>query len=528
VEEGGFKVMRDGKSKKTKYETLLEKENILFEAGGKDKIEKQHKEGKLTARERINLLFDEGTFEEIDRFVEHRITDFGMESKRVLGDGVIVGYGKIDGRLVVAFSQDFTVFGGSLGEMFAKKVCKVFDMAAKTGSPIIGLNDSGGARIQEGVLSLGGYGDIFLRNVRYSGVIPQISAIMGPCAGGAVYSPAITDFIFMVKKTSYMFITGPDVVKAATFEEVTKEDLGGPEVHMEKSGVAHFLAANDEDCIEKIRKLLSYLPRNYLEDPPFVPSEDPENRLTEELKTIIPEDPNIAFDVRDAINVVVDRDSFFEVQKDFAQNIVIGFGRIGGKVVGIVANNPAHLAGCLDINSSEKAARFVRFCDCFNIPIITFVDVPGFLPGSAQEHNGIIRRGAKLLYAYAEATVPKITLIMRKSYGGAYVVMGSRHLLADFVFALPQAEIAVMGPEGAVDIIFRKEIKSAKKPEEARAKFIEDYKMKFANPWKAASYGFIDDVIKPEDVRKKISAALKALEDKVEKLPPKKHGNIPL
>ncbi|GBD03308.1 Propionyl-CoA carboxylase beta chain [bacterium HR19] len=524
----GENIKEKEKKQKSKYEILLEKEKKLLSAGGKDKIEKQHKEGKLTARERLQLLFDDGEFEEIDRFVEHRITEFGMGDKKFLGDGVIVGYGKVDGRLVFAFSQDFTVFGGSLGEMFAKKVCKIFDMAAKTGSPIIGLNDSGGARIQEGVLSLGGYGDIFLRNVRYSGVIPQISAIMGPCAGGAVYSPAITDFIFLVKKTSYMFITGPEVTKAATFEEVTKEELGGPEIHMEKSGVAHFLAENDEDCIEKIRKLLSYLPRNYLEDPPFIPSEDPENRKVEELKSLIPEDPNVAFDVREVINAVVDRDSFFEVQSGYAQNIVIGFARMAGKVVGIVANNPAYLAGCLDINSSEKAARFVRFCDCFNIPIITFVDVPGFLPGTAQEHNGIIRRGAKLLYAYAEATVPKITLIMRKAYGGAYVVMGSRHLLADVVLALPQAEIAVMGAEGAVDIIFRKEIQSSPDPKSAREKFINEYKNNFANPWKAAALGFIDDVIKPEDVRIKIIKALHTLEDKVDKLPPKKHGNIPL
>lgn len=514
--------------RRSKYETLLEKENKVYEGGGKERIKKQHEEGKLTARERILLLFDEGTFEEIDRFAEHRIFEFGMDKKKYLGDGVIVGYGKIDGRLMYAFSQDFTVFGGALGEMFAKKVCKVFDLAAKTGSPIIGLNDSGGARIQEGVLSLGGYGDIFLRNVRYSGVIPQISSIMGPCAGGAVYSPAVTDFIFMVKKTSYMFITGPDVIKAVTYEDVTKEELGGPTVHMEKSGVAHFVADNDEDCIEKIRKLMSYLPRNYLEDPPYVRTEDRPDRYTEELKSIIPEEPNISFDVRDVINVVVDKGTFFEVQSGYAQNIVIGFARLDGKVVGIVANNPAHLAGCLDINASEKAARFVRFCDCFNIPIITFVDVPGFLPGTVQEYNGIIRRGAKLLYAYSEATVPKITLIMRKSYGGAYVVMGSRHLMADCVFALPQAEIAVMGPEGAVNIIFKKEIENSKNPEDARKKFIEEYKEKFANPWRAASLGFIDDVIKPEEVRRKLVRALESLEDKVEKLPPKKHGNIPL
>ncbi len=514
--------------RKSKYETLLEKENKVYEGGGEERIKKQHEEGKLTARERILLLFDEGTFEEIDRFAEHRIFEFGMDKKKYLGDGVIVGYGKVDGRLMYAFSQDFTVFGGALGEMFAKKVCKIFDLAAKTGSPIIGLNDSGGARIQEGVLSLGGYGDIFLRNVRYSGVIPQISSIMGPCAGGAVYSPAVTDFIFMVKKTSYMFITGPDVIKAVTYEDVTKEELGGPTVHMEKSGVAHFVADNDEDCIEKIRKLMSYLPRNYLEDPPYVRTEDRPDRYTEELKSIIPEEPNISFDVRDVINVVVDKGTFFEVQSGYAQNIVIGFARLDGKVVGIVANNPAHLAGCLDINASEKAARFVRFCDCFNIPIITFVDVPGFLPGTVQEYNGIIRRGAKLLYAYSEATVPKITLIMRKSYGGAYVVMGSRHLMADYVFALPQAEIAVMGPEGAVNIIFKKEIENSKNPEDARKKFIEEYKEKFANPWRAASLGFIDDVIKPEEVRRKLVRALESLEDKVEKLPPKKHGNIPL
>ena len=514
--------------KKTKRQILEEYEKKALEGGGKERIEKQHKAGKLTARERIELLLDEGTFEEIDRFVVHRATEFGMDKQKYFGDGVITGYGKINGRDVFVFSHDFTVFGGSLGEMFAKKVCKIMDLAAKVGAPIIGLNDSGGARIQEGVASLAGYGEIFWRNVRYSGVIPQISAIMGPCAGGAVYSPALTDFIFMVKNTSYMFITGPDVIKAVTYEEVTKEELGGPEVHAQKSGNIHFVAQNDEDCIEKIRKLLSYLPQNYLEDPPFQPTRDPEDRKVYELNEIVPEDPSIAFDVRDVIRVVVDEGTFFEVQEHFAPNIVIGFARMGGRVVGIVANNPAHMSGCLDINSSTKAARFVRFCDCFNIPIVTFVDVPGYLPGVAQEHNGIIRHGSKLIYAYAEATVPKVTVILRKAYGGAYDVMGSKHLLADVNFALPQAEIAVMGPEGAVNIIYRKELAKAENPDELRKKFVEEYKAKIANAWRAAQLGYIDDVIYPEDVRIKIIKALKMLENKVDRLPPKKHGNIPL
>ena len=514
-----------------KAEIYNQLDNLSREAvlgGGEDRINKQHESGKLTARERIEILLDEGSFVEFDRFIVHRSTDFDMDKKKILGDGVVTGFGEIDKRLVFVFSHDFTVFGGSLSETFANKVCKIMDLAMKVGAPIIGINDSGGARIQEGVAALGGYGNIFLRNTRISGVVPQISAIMGPCAGGAVYSPAITDFIFMVDKTSYMFITGPDVTKTVTFEDVTKEELGGPWVHATKSGVAHFVYQNDEQCLMKIRELLSFLPRNYLEEPPFKPTKDPIDRKVMILRDIVPTDPSEPFDVKEVIKNVVDDNYFFEVQEHFAPNIVIGFARFGGYVVGIVANQPAVIAGCLDISASVKAGRFVRFCDCFNIPIVTFVDVPGFLPGTSQEHGGIIRHGAKLLYAYAEATVPKITITLRKSYGGAYDVMGSKHVLADVNLAYPQAEFAVMGPDGAVEIVFRKEIESSKNPQQVKGRLVAEYRKTFANPWKTAHLGYIDDVIYPEETRLRIIQALKMLREKVEKLPPKKHGNIPL
>jgi len=507
---------------------LEEKHKVAELGGGEERIKRQHKAGKLTARERIALLLDEGSFVETDKFVLHQCHDFGMESQRILGDGVVTGYGQIDGRLVFVFSQDFTVFGGSLSGSYAKKVVKIMDLAAKVGAPVIGLNDSGGARIQEGVESLAGYADIFLRNTLYSGVIPQISAIMGPCAGGAVYSPALTDFIIMVEKTSYMHITGPEVIKEVTHEEVTSEELGGAMVHATKSGVAHFTAKNDEECLLLIRKLLSYFPSNNMEDPPLKETKDDPRREEERLKTIVPEDPAQPYDIVELIKLVVDEGEFLEVHKDYAQNIVVGFARMNGYPVGIVANQPAVLAGCLDVDSSIKGARFVRFCDCFNIPIITFVDVPGFLPGTHQEWNGIIKHGAKLLYAYCEATVPKITIITRKAYGGAYDVMSSKHIRGDINYAYPTAEIAVMGPEGAVNIIFRKQLESSPNPEELRKKFIEEYRMKFANPWKAAELGYIDEVIFPEQTRWKIITALEMLKNKRLTNPPKKHGNIPL
>jgi propionyl-CoA carboxylase beta chain len=496
--------------------------------GGLKRIEEQHAKGKLTARERIDLLLDPGSFNELDQFVVHQCTDFGMAERKYLGDGVVTGYGTVDGRLVYVFSQDFTVFGGSLGEMFARKVCKLMDLAMKTGAPVIGLNDSGGARIQEGVASLAGYGDIFFRNVMASGVIPQISAIMGPCAGGAVYSPALTDFIIMVDKTSYMFITGPDVVKTVLGQEVTFEELGGAMVHSQTSGVAHFIAKDEEHCIQIVKKLLSYLPSNYLEDPPYVETGDDPNRTDEELARIMPDDPDKPYDVKEIIHRVVDNGEFFEVQPLWAPNIVIGFARLNGHVVGIVANQPAYYAGALDINSSTKAARFVRFCDCFNIPIITFVDVPGFLPGIEQEHGGIIRHGSKLLYAYCEATVPKITVILRKAYGGAYDVMGSKHSGGDINYAWPTAEIAVMGPQGAINIIFRKEIAEAPDPEQKRLELVSDYRRKFANPYVAAQKGYIDDVIEPAETRPKLISALEMLSTKREPRPSKKHANIPL
>ena len=496
--------------------------------GGEERIEKQHNEGKLTARERISLLVDEGSFVEMDRFVVHRCLDFGMQNQQIPGDGFITGHGRIDGRLVFLFAQDFTVFGGSLSETNAAKVCKIMDMAMKVGAPVIGLNDSGGARIQEGVASLAGYADIFLRNTLASGVVPQISAIMGPCAGGAVYSPAITDFIFMVKDTSYMFITGPDVIKTVTHEEVTKDELGGAMTHNSISGVAHFAAENDQSCLQMIRELMAFVPSNNSEDPPFVETADNPARAEDALNKIVPEDPNLPYDIKQVIQLVVDDGAFFEVQKHFAQNIVVGFARLGGRSVGIVANQPYVLAGTLDIDASTKGARFVRFCDCFNIPLIVFEDVPGFLPGTEQEYGGIIKHGAKLLYAFAEATVPKITIITRKSYGGAYCVMASKHIRTDFNFAYPTAEIAVMGPEGAVNIVYRRELTKAENPEALRKEMIQNYRDKFANPYIAAQRGFIDEVIEPRFTRARLISALAALENKRDKNPPKKHGNIPL
>ena len=496
--------------------------------GGKERIETQHKKGKLTARERLHFLLDEGSFEEIGMLVTHRSSEFGLDKQKFLGDGVVTGYGTVNGRLVYVFSQDFTVFGGSLSETHAEKIVKVMEMAMKNGAPIIGLNDSGGARIQEGVVSLGGYADIFYRNTLASGVIPQISAIMGPCAGGAVYSPAITDFIFMVENTSYMFVTGPNVVKTVTHEEVTSEELGGASTHASKSGVTHFTAANEIECINKIKMLLNYIPQNCEEDAPIDAYEEQENEVREELNSILPENPNQPYDMRDVIYGIVDRDSFFEVHKDFAENIVVGFAKIGGRSIGVVGNQPAFLAGVLDIQSSQKGARFVRFCDSFNIPIVTLVDVPGFLPGTDQEWNAIITNGAKLLYAFCEATVPKMTVITRKAYGGAYDVMNSKHIGADMNFAWPTAEIAVMGPKGAAEIIFRNEIKAADDPEAKLQEKVDEYTEKFANPYKAAARGFIDEIIKPSDTRIKLMKALKMLENKVINLPRKKHGNIPL
>jgi propionyl-CoA carboxylase beta chain len=496
--------------------------------GGKKRIDEQHGKGKLTARERIDMLLDPGSFNEIDQFTVHQCTEFGMGEKKVLGDGVVTGYGTVDGRLVYVFSQDFTVFGGSLGEMFARKVCKLMDLALKTGAPVIGLNDSGGARIQEGVASLAGYGDIFFRNVISSGVVPQISAVMGPCAGGAVYSPALTDFIIMVDKTSHMFITGPDVVKTVLGQEVSFEELGGARVHCQDSGVAHFMAKDEEECIQLIRKLLSFIPSNCLEDPPAIEATDDSDRIDETLTKVLPEDSDKPYDVREVVWRVVDNGEFFEVQPLHAQNIVIGFARLDGKAVGIVANQPAHYAGALDINSSMKAARFVRFCDAFNIPIITFVDVPGFLPGLEQEHGGIIRHGSKLLYAYCEATVPKITVILRKDYGGAYDVMGSKHSGADINYAWPTAEIAVMGPHGAINIIFRKEIAEAKDPSQKHAELVSEYRQRFASPYIAAQKGYIDEVIIPSETRPKLISALESLATKREQRPSRKHSNIPL
>jgi propionyl-CoA carboxylase beta chain len=493
-----------------------------------ERIEKQHASGKMTARERIEFLLDEGTFEEFDKLVVHRSKDFGLDKQLYPGDGVITGHGLIEGRNVFVFAQDFTVFGGSLSETHAEKICKVMDLAMKVGAPIIGLNDSGGARIQEGVMSLGGYADIFLRNTLASGVVPQISCIMGPCAGGAVYSPAITDFNLMVKDTSYMFITGPDVIKTVTHEEVSKEELGGAVTHNSVSGVAHFAADSDEHALRLVRELLSFIPSNNLEDPPRVEASDPSERIDVKLNEIVPEASNQPYDIREVINLVVDDGYFFEVQKLYAQNICIGFARLGGHSVGIVANQPAFLAGVLDIDASIKAARFVRFCDCFNIPLITFEDVPGFLPGVSQEHGGIITHGAKLLYAFAEATVPKITVITRKAYGGAYCVMASKHIRTDVNFAWPSAEIAVMGAEGAVGILHRRELSEAQDKETARRARILELEEKFANPYVAAERGFVDEVIEPAQTRPKLIRALTLLENKRDSNPPKKHGNIPL
>lgn len=500
--------------------------------GGEKRIEDQHKKGKLTARERLDLLLDKDSFEEIDALVVHRSTDFGLDKEKYLGDGVVTGTGKIDGRLVFVFSQDFTVFGGSLSEAHAEKICKIMDMAMKVKAPIIGLNDSGGARIQEGVVSLGGYADIFLRNTLASGVVPQISAIMGPCAGGAVYSPAITDFIFMVKNTSYMFVTGPNVAKTVTRENVSFEELGGAVTHATKSGVSQFACDDEKQCLEYIRKLLSYLPSNYTERPPTITSADDPNRAEERLNTIVPEDPTRPYNMKDVIELIVDREnnrsSFFEVHSLFAPNIIVGFARLNGKPVGIVANQPAKLAGTLDIDSSVKGARHVRFCDAFNIPLVVFEDVPGFMPGTYQEWRGIIKNGAKLLYAFCEATVPKITVITRKAYGGAYDVMNSKHIRGDFNFGWPTAEIAVMGPKGAVEIIFRKEIEKAENSEKALEQKEQEYREKFANPYEAAARGYLDDIIEPNQTRGRLIMALEVLENKTDSNPPKKHGNIPL
>lgn len=507
---------------------LFELQQQAEKSGGQERIDKQHAAGKLTARERIELLLDPGTFVELDKLKTHRCVDFDMDKKKIPGDGVITGYGKIEDRQVFVFSQDFTVFGGSLSGAFAEKVCKVMDMAIRTGAPIIGLNDSGGARIQEGVVSLAGYADIFLRNTLTSGVVPQISVILGPCAGGAVYSPAITDFTLMIERTSYMFITGPDVIRAVNHVEVTKEELGGAMAHATKSGVAHLTAKSEPQGLLMVRELLSYLPANNMEDPPYQPTDDPWDRTEEALKTIVPTNPNKPYNIKDIIELVVDDGHFFEIHKDFAPNIVVGFARFNGHPVGIIANQPNHLAGCLDIKSSKKGARFVRFCDTFNIPLVTFEDVPGFLPGVDQEHGGIIIDGAKLLYAYCESTVPKVTVITRKAYGGAFDVMSSKNIRGDINLAYPTAEIAVMGPDGAVNIIFRNEIAKSKDPEKRRQELINEYRETFANPYKTAELGYIDDVILPEETRKHIIRSLEMLKNKRQANPPKKHGNIPL
>ncbi len=510
---------------------LSEKSRLAEQGGGADRIAKQHAAGKLTARERIELLMDPGSFVELDKFVQHRCADFDMQNHKFLSDGVVTGFGTIQGRTVYVFSQDFTVFGGSLSGAHAAKICKVMDLALKAGAPVIGLNDSGGARIQEGVESLGGYAEIFWRNTQASGVIPQISVILGPCAGGAVYSPAITDFIFMVQDTSYMFVTGPDVIKTVTHEDVTKEALGGAETHAEKSGVSHFVTPNETECLKAVRTLLGFIPSNNLDSAPTRPSPDALDRACTEISKLMPDSPNKPYDMKGVISDVVDQGEFFEVHAGYAKNIVVGFSRLGGQTVGVIGNQPNHLAGCLDIAASLKAARFVRFCDSFNIPLITFVDVPGFLPGTQQEYGGIIKHGAKLLYAYAEATVPKLTVITRKAYGGAYDVMASKHIRADFNFAYPTAEIAVMGPDGAINILYRKEIADAEKKgklAEERARLSDQYRKTFANPYKAAELGYIDEVIDPVDTRRRLIQGLKALDGKRERGPSRKHGNIPL
>lgn len=511
-----------------KRSELESKIREAYKGGGEKRIQQQHAKGKLTARERVELFLDSGSFEEVGMFVTHRCDEFGLDKEKYMGDGVVTGYGTVNGRLVYVFSQDFTVFGGSLSETHAEKICKIMDMATKNGAPVIGFNDSGGARIQEGVVSLGGYADIFYRNTLVSGVIPQISAIMGPCAGGAVYSPAITDFTLMVDNTSFMFVTGPNVVKTVTHEEVSSEQLGGAHTHASKSGVTHFTATNEVECIEQVKRLLSYIPQNCEENAPNYPYETNGTEIREKLAAILPENPNQPYDMRDVIHEIVDADSFMEVHKDFAENIVVGFARIAGRSIGIVANQPAFLAGVLDINSSRKGARFTRFCDAFNVPLLVLVDVPGFLPGTDQEWNGIIVNGAKLLYALSEATVPKVTVITRKAYGGAYDVMNSKHIGADVNYAWPTAEIAVMGPKGAAEIIFKDQIKKAEDPEQKLNEKVEEYTEKFANPYKAAARGFIDEVILPENTRIKLIKSFKMLENKSVSLPKKKHGNIPL
>jgi propionyl-CoA carboxylase beta chain len=511
-----------------KVENLQRMRQQGQKGGGQQRIDQQHSRGKLTARERLAKLMDQGTFQEIDSFVTHRATDFGLADRKFLGDAVVTGYGAVDGRQVFAFAQDFTVFGGSLSEVVGQKICKVLDLAGKTGCPVVGLNDSGGARIQEGALSLAAYGDIFLRNTLYSGVVPQVSVIMGPSAGGAVYSPAITDFIFMVKGTGQMYITGPDVVKAVTGADVTHEELGGADPHATRSGVAHFVYEAEEECLEEVRRLLSFLPSNNLEDPPTFATADPASHSDPELRYLVPDEPHRPYDMRDIIYRIVDEEEFMEVHGSYAPNVVVGFGRFNGRAVGIVGNQPAFLAGVLDINASAKAARFVRFCDCFNIPLVTLVDVPGFMPGVDQEYGGIIRHGAKLIYAYAEATVPKVSLIIRKAYGGAYIVMSSKHLRSDINLAWPSAEIAVMGPDGAVNIIYREQISQAADPQQARRELTQEYQDKFTNPYIAASRGYLDDVIDPAETRLNLIKALEMLQNKRDTLPAKKHGNIPL
>lgn len=511
-----------------KFDLLAKKNAEALLGGGEKRIESQHKKGKLTARERIQLLMDDGSFEEVGKFVMHRCKDFGLEKEYYLGDGVVTGYGTVNGRLVYVFSQDFTVFGGSLSETHAEKIVKIMDLAMKNGAPVIGLNDSGGARIQEGVVSLGGYADIFYRNTRASGVVPQISAVMGPCAGGAVYSPAITDFILMVENTSYMFVTGPNVVKTVTQEDVTAEELGGASTHSTKSGVTHFACANEVECINNIKQLLSYMPQNCEDNAPVYEYENSGDEVVKALNDIVPDNPNQPYDMRDAVEAIVDKGSFMEVHKNFADNMVVGFARLAGRSIGVVGNQPASLAGVLDIDASTKGARFVRFCDCFNIPLLVLEDVPGFLPGTDQEWNGIITNGAKLLYAFSEATVPRVTVITRKAYGGAYDVMNSKHIGADINYAWPMAEIAVMGAKGAAEIIFKREIAAADDQEAKLQEKVDDYTSKFANPYRAAHRGYVDEIILPENTRKKLIRAFKMLENKVDKLPRKKHGNIPL
>jgi len=511
-----------------RFEELRQRHAAAEMAGGAERIERQHRAGKKTARERLAILLDKGSFAEVDKLVVHQSREFGMDEQRIPGDGVVTGSGRIHGRPVFVFAQDFTVFGGSLSEGYARKICKVMDLAMKAGVPIIGLNDSGGARIQEGVVSLAGYADIFLRNTLASGVVPQISAIMGPCAGGAVYSPAITDFVFMVKGSSYMFVTGPDVIKAVTHEDVSLEELGGAATHAGTSGVAHFAAESEEECLGLVRELLTFLPQNNADDPPVRTSLDSPDRVDEELQSVVPEHPNKPYDMRDILRVVLDDRYFFEVQAEHAPNILIGFGRLNGRPVGVVANQPAHLAGCLDISASLKGARFVRFCDCFNIPIVTFEDVPGFLPGTAQEFGGIIKHGAKLLFAFCEATVPKLTVITRKAYGGAYCVMSSKHIRGDVNLAYPTAEIAVMGPEGAVNILYRREMEAAADPAALRESLAREYREKFENPYAAAERGYVDAVIEPRETRRILIQALEVLRTKRDQNPPKKHGNIPL